>query len=379
MARSPGLGSGDLQPSSLLIRRGPIISTRSRLRRPGLESGSLIAAAVLLIAAAWAPTPYVIERPGPTFDIAGQVDDEPIMSIDGAQTHPSQSRFDFSTVYVVGGPGSSPRVLDTVRSWADPGRAVVPLEVMYPPSTTREQVTDSGTAAMESSQDMAIAAALQDLGRDYDTRLIVRSALPGAPAEAAFREGDELLALDGRPIGSLEALRADLEQISDTTAQVTVLRDGREETVGVETVELDGTHQLGVYLDREFDFPLEVDFGLEEVGGPSAGMMLSLSIIDRLTEGSLAGDHHVAGTGTIDAQGDVGPIGGIRQKLIGASESGVELFLAPVENCDEVVGHVPDGLTVVAVDTLDDAEAAVTTLAEAGDLSALPGCPAAGR
>lgn len=359
---------------SLLIRRGPIIRSRSRPRRPGLESGSLIAAAVLLIAAAWAPTPYVIERPGPTFDITGQVGEEPIMSIEGAPIYPSQSRLDFSTVYVVGGPGSSPRVLETVLSWADPGRAVVPLEVMYPPSTTQEQVTDSGTAAMESSQDMAIAAALQDLGHDFDTRLTVRSALPGTPAESAFRAGDELKAIDGRPITSLEALRSDLDRRPGATAQVTVLRDGREETVGVETVELDGAHQLGVYLDREFDFPLEVDFGLEDVGGPSAGMMLSLSVIDRLTEGSLAGTHHVAGTGTIDAEGDVGPIGGIRQKLIGASESGAEMFLAPVENCDEVAGHVPDGLAVVAVDTLDDAEKAATTLAEGGDLSALPTC-----
>lgn len=301
------------------------------------------------------------------------------MTIDGAPTYPSESRLDFSTVYVVGGPGSSPRVLDTVRSWADPGRAVVPLELMYPPSTTREQVSDSGTAAMESSQDMAIAAALDHLGRDYDTRLTVRSALPGAPAESVLRAGDELLALDGRPIGSLEALREDLDEKQDDTAQVTVLRDGQRETVGVETVELNGTHQLGVYLDREFDFPLEVDFGLDEVGGPSAGMMLSLSVIDRLSPGSLAGDHHVAGTGTIDAQGDVGPIGGIRQKLIGASASGAELFLAPVENCDEVVGHVPDGLAVVAVDTLEDAETAATTLARGGDLSALPTCSAGDR
>ncbi len=347
----------------------------SRLRfRPGMEAGSLIAAAVLLVACAWAPAPYVVERPGPTFDITEEVGDEPIMTIEGAQTHPSDSRLDFSTVYVVGGPGSSPRALETVISWADPGMAVVPLEVMYPPAATRQQVSDSGTAAMESSQDMAIAAALNDLDLDYSTRLTVASTVPGAPSESVLRAGDELIELDGAPIGSLESLRDDLDALEGDTAEVTVDRDGRRETLEVGTVDSPEGRQLGVYLDREFDFPLEVGFGLEDVGGPSAGMMLSLSLVDQLTEGSLAGDHHVVGTGTIDAEGDVGPIGGVRQKMLGASETGADLFLAPVENCDEVRGHVPDDLPVVAVDTLDDAEDALGVLAGDGDLAALPSC-----
>lgn len=334
----------------------------------------MIAAGVLLIVCAWAPTPYVVERPGPTFDITGEVDDEPIMTIDGVETHPSDSQLDFSTVYVVGGPESSPRVLETMVSWADPGMAVVPLEVMYPPATTQQEVSDSGTAAMESSQDMAVAAALNDLDHDYETRLTVEAAVPGGPAESVLRQGDVLLELDGSPIRSLESLRADLDAMPDPTAELTVLRDGARESVAVETQDSEEGRQLGVYLDREFDFPLDVGFGLEDVGGPSAGMMLSLSLIDQLTEGSLAGDHHVVGTGTIDAEGDVGPIGGIRQKMIGASQAGADVFLAPVENCDEVRGHVPDGLPVVAVDTLDDAEAALGVVAEDGDLDSLPSC-----
>lgn len=347
--------------------------SRPRLR-PGLEGGSLIAAGALLIVCAWAPTPYVVERPGPTFDIAGEVGDEPIMTIDGAETFPSDSQLDFSTVYVVGGPDSSPRVLETMISWADPGMAILPLEVMYPPATTQEEVTDSGTAAMESSQDMAIAAGLNDLEHDYETTLSVAGVVPGAPAESSVQIGDRLLELEGEPITSLESLRDDLQDLPEDTAELTVLRDGSRRSVSVETIDEGHGRQLGVYLDREFDFPLDVEFGLEDVGGPSAGMMLSLSLIDQLTEGSLAGDHHVVGTGTIDADGDVGPIGGIRQKMIGASQADADLFLAPVENCDEVRGHEPDGLPVVAVDTLDDAEEALAVLAEDGDLSALPTC-----
>lgn len=342
--------------------------------RPGLETGSLLAAAILLVVAAWSPTPYVVERPGPTFDIAGDAGGQPVMEIEGAPTFPSQTRLDFSTVYVVGGPGSSPRILQTVLAWLDPGMAVIPLEVMYPPATTREEVEDSGTAAMEDSQDMAIAAALDDLGRDYETRLTVRAAAPGTPAQEVLRPGDRLLELQGEPIESLESLREDLDALPGSEAQLTILRDGRRETVAVETLELGDGRQLGVYLDREFDFPLDVRFGLEEVGGPSAGLMLSLSVVDRLTEGSIAGEHHIAGTGTIDAEGDVGPIGGVRQKLIGAAEAGADVFLAPVENCPEVQGHVPDGLEVVAVDTLDDAQEALRAVGAGEDLSGLPRC-----
>jgi PDZ domain-containing protein len=135
---------------------------------------------------------------------------------------------------------------------------------------------------------------------------------------------------------------------------------------------------LGVLLDPQVELPVDVDFDIENIGGPSAGTMFALGIVDTLTPGEMTGGKSIAGTGTMDLAGNVGPIGGIRQKLVGASQAGAKWFLAPAGNCDEVVGHVPAGLDVVQVGTLGEARDAVEAIA-AGDGGSLPTCAAAGR
>ncbi|NHU84457.1 PDZ domain-containing protein [Kocuria sp. JC486] len=336
----------------------------------------MIATALLIVVAVWAPTPFVLERPGPTFDTTGEVDGKTVMSIDGTRTYPSETQLDFTTVYVVGGPESSPRILDTMYSWAAPTQAVLPLEVMYPPATTQEEISNSGTAAMDSSQDLAVAAALEHMGQDYTTTLTVHEVAPGSPSEGVLEPGDVLRTVNGEPITSLDGLRESLNDDEDARVDLMVDRDGQEKKLTAATEESEGNQQLGVYLEREFDFPFDVTFSIDGVGGPSAGMMLSLGVIDELTPGSLGGDRHIAGTGSIDVNGDVGAIGGIRQKLVGAADSGVDVFLAPVENCGEVVGHVPDGMDVVAVDTLEDSVDAVTAISEGTDPASLRTCSA---
>jgi PDZ domain-containing protein len=136
----------------------------------------------------------------------------------------------------------------------------------------------------------------------------------------------------------------------------------------------EGNYQLGILLASTFDFPFDVTIQLDNVGGPSAGMMFALGIIDTLTEGDLTGGRHFAGTGTIDSTGAVGRIGGIAQKLVAARAGGADFFLAPEGNCDGVVGHIPDGLAVVKVATLDEAFDAVESLGSGGDPAGLPAC-----
>ncbi|MBC7297294.1 MAG: signal protein PDZ, partial [Demequina sp.] len=107
----------------------------------------------------------------------------------------------------------------------------------------------------------------------------------------------------------------------------------------------------------------------------SAGMMFALAIMDQLTPDDELHGSHVAGTGVVDVDGQVYPIGGIALKMLGARAAGADYFLAPVENCDEVLGHVPDGLDVYSVDTLDDAYAAIVAIGKK-DTSVLPRCNA---
>lgn len=120
----------------------------------------------------------------------------------------------------------------------------------------------------------------------------------------------------------------------------------------------------------------KVRMHVDDIGGPSAGMMYTLGLIDKLTPQDETGGRTIAGTGTIDAKGKVGEIGGIRLKMIGAKRDGATWFLAPKGNCDEVVGHVPAGMRDIAVSTIDEAYDAVVAIGK-GKGASLPHCTVA--
>jgi PDZ domain-containing protein len=144
---------------------------------------------------------------------------------------------------------------------------------------------------------------------------------------------------------------------------VVVRRNGKQLTEKLATVQnpKDPSRAfIGVQLTVGFHSPVDVQVALANVGGPSAGLMFSLAIVDTLTPDDLADGRNIAGTGTITPQGKIGPIGGIVQKMNGAAREGATLFLAPQSNCSEVAAHVPDGLDVVAVKSLDDAVAVLS-------------------
>ncbi|MFI7584267.1 PDZ domain-containing protein [Kocuria sp. M1N1S27] len=349
---------------------------RRALRRRSLESWSLLGSAGLLLAGTVLPAPYVIEAPGPTFNTVGEYDGRQLLGVSGAPTYPSDSVLDLTTVYVSGGPNKNVNVLTVLGSWLDPSASVVPADSLYPRDVSGDEVAARSMLAMSTSQDDSVAAALTHLDMDFDTRLSVQDTVPDGPAEGALEHGDALLGVDGEPISSLPSLKAALDAAGEQGVTLQLERDGMARDVQVDTVrdEASGNWQLGVLLVAAYDFPVDVAFELDEVGGPSAGMMFALGLVDELTPGSIAGDRHVAGTGTITPGGEVGPIGGIRQKLEGASTAGAEVFLVPEDNCAEAQGHVPEGLTAVSVRTLDDAVAAAEAVGKGEDLAALPGC-----
>ena len=360
----------------------------ARSRGVGLGVWALVTALVALVVLTFLPTPYVIQRPGPVYDTLGSAlgEDEqevPLIEIDGAETHDADGALKLTTVQVVGNRERTPSWFELALAWTDRSRAVVPIDQVFPVGVTTKERDERNAVLMVDSQHEATAAALNQLGYDTGASVTVVEAIEGSPAHGLLEAEDVIVAADGAPMVSGTLLREAVQAAEGEPLTLTVLRDGEtlEIPVAAELSETDGvgTWLIGISLVTEYDFPIDVRIQLEHVGGPSAGLMFALGIIDRLTPGALTGGEDIAGTGTIEADGTVGPIGGIRQKLYGARESGAAYFLAPESNCAEVVGHIPDGLQVIATSTLEDALAALEVIADDGDVAALPGCQITGE
>ncbi len=354
-----------------------------RTLRERIGWGALSVAVVIAVVFALLPSPFVIEQPGPVYDTLGVApngDDEevPLIEIPDETTYPTDGELNLLTVSVVGSPGQTPNWLEVLGAWFDRTRSVVPVEAIFQPGISNEDRDAQNQAAMVDSQQDAIAAALVELGHDFPREVTVAGLLEDSPSEGVIQDGDVIVSLGNTEVHSVGELQnAVREHGSDSPASIVIERDGAQQTVEVTPADRDGTAVLGVGVLMHYEFPIDVVLQLDNVGGPSAGMMFALGIVDKLTPGPMTGGQNVAGTGTIDSAGVVGPIGGIRQKLWGAEDAGAEWFLAPASNCDEVTGHIPDGLTVFAVDTLDQARAVVEDVAD-GDVSgSYPSCPAA--
>lgn len=335
-----------------------------------------LAALILGATVVSVPVPYVVEAPGPAYNTLGQTGGKDVITVSGHDSYPAAGALDLTTVYVNGGPNSDVGLLDLARSWFDRSRGILPQRVVYPPGTTRQQVSDENAAQMQDSEQTSVAAALGNLGISYEQQLNVAAIADGSPSAGKLRVGDRLVSVAGTKVTSLASVQQTLAAGKGAPVEVVVVRDGTAATETVTPVQSQGKWVLGVGIQYTFSFPFTVNVELDRVGGPSAGMMFALGIVDKLTPGDMTGGKHVAGTGTISPDGAVGPIGGIDQKLYGARAAGATLFLAPASNCDEVVGHVPDGLTVVKVATLAEARNAVEGYAQGKDPAAMPQCTA---
>jgi Lon-like protease len=357
---------------------GPVFDTRPD--PPEARSMVMLVAgfsAVLIaVLATFLPVHYVVLHPGPVRNTLGQDSGKSLIAISGHATYPTSGQLDLTTVSVAGGPDRRLSLLEVMTGWLDHRTAVVPEEDLFAPGQTQQQNDAENKAEMVSSQESATAAALSTLGIDVPTTLTVAGVEKSAPAAGVLLDGDVLRTIDGTTISDLDVLRTTLQATRPGgTVTVGVTRKGKARDLRVGTIAspVDGHTVLGVYIDPTFRFPFSVKIQIEDIGGPSAGMMFALGIIDKLTPGALTGGRRIAGTGTIDADGTVGPIGGIRQKLVGARQAGARYFLAPADNCAEVRGHVPAGLQVVRVATLDAARGDVTAIA-AGRAKGLAGC-----
>jgi Lon-like protease len=333
-------------------------------------------AVVLASIVALLPVRYAVLHPGPVLNTLGAAHGKPLISITGHRTYPTSGQLDLTTVSLAGGPDRSVTLLQVIQGWLDRSSAAVPLDEVFPAGQTRQQNDAENRAEMTSSQESATAAALSTLGIDVPTTLVVAGVEPSAPAATVLKSGDVIQSVNGTAVTDLDVLRQALAA-AGPGEEVTVRIKRRDDVSTVTTRTItskdSGRPVLGVYIDPRFSFPFSVKIQIEDIGGPSAGMMFALGIIDTLTPGDLTGGQKIAGTGTIDAEGFVGPIGGIRQKLVGAQRAGARYFLAPAANCTEVRTHVPGGLHVVKVSDLDEARDAVVAIAQGKD-AALPRC-----
>jgi PDZ domain-containing protein len=363
----------------------------SSRRSNGTVAGviALSVSLVALVALTFVPTQYVIQRPGPVFDTLGTAlgtdgSKVPLIEVPDAKTYPTGGTLDLTTVQVVGNRDRTPTWFELALAWFDRTRAVVPIDTVFPEGVTSEQRDERNAALMVDSQHEATAAALTELGYDVGAQVEVVSVLEDSPAQRQLKDGDRILAIDGVRVDSATVLRDTIQKAKGAPVELSVLRGSESTTVTItpeKTTDTAGATVwlIGISLTTDYTFPVDVKLQLDNVGGPSAGMMFALGIIDTLTPGELNGGEKIAGTGTIDAAGKVGPIGGIRQKLYGARDAGATIFLAPESNCDEVVGHVPDGLDVFRTATLDDSLHILDVVAKHGDTSKLPVCTASAK
>jgi len=346
---------------------------RVRAEEPGAgisrrSAGWLVAVFVGIVVAALmglVHVPYAVLSPGPVTNTLGNGPlGKPLITVAGTTTYPTRGTLDFTTVEVLGGPNNPVNVWDWVMGHLDRTRAVVPVEEIFPTGVTSTQVDHENAAEMADSQQEAIAIALRGMGQKVPEAVSISDLSKDSPAKGVLQAGDVLVSIDGTPITTPDGVRAAVRaQKPGKIVVFAVRRGGKDMLLRVRTTTSQGHTVVGVLLRVAFDFPIKVSINAGNVGGPSAGMMFSLAVYDKLTPGALTGGVNIAGTGTIDAAGKVGPIGGIQQKLVGAKRGGATWFLAPAQNCNEVVGHIPDGLQVVKVTTFTQARDAVTAIA----------------
>ncbi|MFC5178312.1 PDZ domain-containing protein [Nocardioides taihuensis] len=330
----------------------------------------------LWVAAILTPLPYVTYAPGLTVDVLGAPDGHETIQVSGHKTYRTDGELRMTTVFVTQ-PDAKLNLFNVMGRWFQSDDAVYPYGAVYQEGESDAQNKVEGQIQMVSSQDAAIAVALTELGIDFDPAVRVFGVDEGTPAEGELEVGDLILAVDGKPVATTDDVRQAVEDAgAGQPVTLRVLSKGKEGTVRITPDEVDGAPRLGVRLLPAYHFPFDVSVDIDPaIGGPSAGLMFSLGIYDTLTPGSLTGGHVVAGTGTMDASGKVGPIGGIQQKIAGARDAGAELFLVPPDNCAEALGADNGDMRLVRADTMHDAVQAVEAWVDDPDAE-LPTCSA---
>ena len=324
------------------------------------------------------PVPYVTMKPGQAFDTLGDFDGKPMFSFeDGVKTYPTSGTLDFTTVSITSN-NHHLRVGELVRAYFSDDVAVVPRDLVYPKGETAEQSKAESAALMDGSKDSSKVAALRAAGYEVGETPMIAAVSDDGAAKGILQPGDLVVAVDGVDVATnQDVVEAVGKREPGDDVDLGIVRDGEKQTVTITTradAEDPTVPRVGVGVGTKYDFPFELDNNVgDQIGGSSAGTMFALAIYDRLTPGALTGGLQVAGTGEMSADGIVGKIGGVQQKIAGAHAAGAHVFLVPTDNCAEAVAGDTHGLQLVKITTLDDAISSLEALANDPDAK-VPTC-----
>lgn len=291
--------------------------------------------------------PYFVISPGPAQDVL------PLIHIDEETVYPTNGHLLLTAVNL-----QQPNIYDALWAWVDDTQAVLPEGDILAPGESQQQEVRRQLSEMDTSKIDAAYVALRAYANypaEHGKGVLVESVLPEAPADGKLFAGDLIESVDGKPVDDPEEL-GNLIRSAGVGKLVTIRIMAGKEThdVSVRPALVEGIAYpiIGVAGVQNFPFPLSIDSG--HIGGPSAGLMWTLGLADLLTPGNLTGGKTIAGTGTIDLEGKVGPIGGIAEKVIAAERAGARIFFAPLLDAPEA-RRAADKIVVVPVATFMDA------------------------
>ncbi len=304
---------------------------------------------------------FVVPMPLVEFSPGGATSIPPLIRIEEVDTTPIDGDISLLTVRL-----AQPTFAETVRAWTTPVRDLVWRDAVIPRGVRNVDYFDYQRAEFRRTFEVAVAVGLREAGYEVpaETSPIVAQVLPTGPAADLLKAGDLITAVNGSAVATADELiaRASGLELGDTVT-LEVDRAGEVMTVDVTAGRVPGLERAGIGISLGtapvIDLPFPVEMGDTSIGGPSAGMMIAVTVFDLVADEDLARGRSITGTGTIDIEGRVGPIGGIQEKVVAAANAGAEAMLIPASQEAEARSVAPDGLTLLPVATIGEAIAAL--------------------
>ncbi|RDI23896.1 PDZ domain-containing protein [Lentzea flaviverrucosa] len=333
---------------------------RGLTRRTWTLIVSFLVVAALGLLGGFARVPYVALGPGPTYDVLGQVKDADVVSVEGQDTFPTKGTLRMTTVSLT----DDVSLFGALGLWLSGRYALAPREEFFKPGESEQQVQENNERAFSESQTAAEVAALHHL--KYPGMVIANQVTKGSPADNVIPLGARIISVNGKQVQSAADVSGALENTKPgDRIEVAFEKDGTSQSTQLTLGTRDDGRPAGFIgispVDRA-DVPFKIKISLSDVGGPSAGLIFALAIVDKLTPGELNGGKSIAGTGEITGDGTVKPIGGIAFKMVAAKEAGATAFLVPADNCADAKQQAPSDLKLIKVENLTDAVSSLEAL-----------------